>query len=49
MEVPFPHKSKKLQPGFDDHKSHATAYDAKGYIEKPKENPVFYVPQPFKA
>ena len=49
MEVSFPHETKKLQAGLDDHKSHAAAYDAEGDIQKPEENDIFYVPKPFKT
>ena len=49
MEVPFPHEAKNLQAGLDDHKSHAAANDAEGDIQKPEENDIFYVPEPFKT
>ena len=49
MEVSFPHETKKLQAGLDDHKSHAASNDAEGDIQKPEENAIFYVPKPFKT
>jgi len=49
MEVPFPHKAKKLQACLDDHKSQAAVNNAEGDIQKPEENDIFYVPKPFKT